>query len=103
MRGGELTGNGHVVAARSKRYTGWSVPAGSSRVPVTLRLAGAPGGGADWIAMSVKPSGPSSMGKCSTASSSEPPTACTVNSPLRDQTSLATVRSAGRSSGVIVT
>ena len=103
MRGGELTGNGHVVAATSKRYTGRSVPAGSSRVPVTFRLAGAPGGGGDWMAMSDKPSGPCVPGTCSTASSSEPPTDCTVRSPLRDQTSLATVRSAGRSSGVIAT
>ena len=41
-RGGVLTGSGQVVAGTSKRYTGRSVPAGSSRVPVTLRLVGAP-------------------------------------------------------------
>src|SRR5262245_8857785 len=102
MRGGVLTGSGHVVAGTSKRYTGLSVPEGSSRVPVTFRLAGAAGGGGDLTSMNELPSllGPVSSWM---TKASEPPTDCTVSSPVRDQTSLATVRSAGRSSGVTVT
>src|SRR5262245_13435670 len=104
MRGGVLGGNDQVVAGTSKRYTGRPVPAGSSRLPVTLTLVGFPGATGDWMETCHEPSGwRRSDGSRVPTSSSEPPTDCTVSSPLRDHTSLATVRSAGRPSGVTTT